>query len=97
MGTCRGRLPRAAGRRAFCNTGDKRPRWRYGLNSKIPNPDIPEMYRMSVVLQRQRQLFWVSLVWWPLLVRGGSGDLDVILDQYAVVQYGHMRGARDFS
>ncbi len=55
------------------------------------------MYRMSVILQRQWELFWVSLVWWPLFVRGRPGELDVILGQYAVVEHGDVRGARNFS
>ena len=75
--------PPAAGARLFLGVG------------QFPNPDIPEPYRVVVVLQFQRQLGRGLLIRLMVTIRQ-TEDGDVVLDQHAVVQHRESRGPDDY-
>ena len=52
---------------------------------------------MVVVLQCEREFFRAGGVWRAHLMAGGAGQLDVVLDQHAVVKRGDVRGPQEFA
>src|SRR6266699_5157487 len=55
---------------------------------EFANPDIAVVHRMVMILQRQRQFFWLRFIWWPFAVSRRAAQFHVVLHQYAVVKNG---------
>ena len=64
---------------------------------QFANPNIAVADWVIVVLQGERQLLGTGGVRRPHVVAGGAGQLDVVLDQHAVVKRGDVRGPQEFS
>src|SRR5436190_14531447 len=62
------------------------------LRRELPDPDVAEAHRMSVVLERQRQLVCVSGIRRPRPVGCGTDERHVVLYEHVVVEDGHSRG-----
>src|SRR5712664_1070092 len=60
---------------------------------QFANPNIAVADWVIVVLHGERQLLRPGGVWRPHVVAGGAGQLDVVLDQHAVVKRGDVRWA----
>src|SRR5512136_1188974 len=58
---------------------------------KFAEPDIAVPHGVAVILERDRQPVRVRLVRRARLVRGGTGQLLVVLHKDAVVEHGHPR------
>jgi len=65
--------------------------------SQFAEPDVAVADWVIVVLQGERQLLGTGGVRRPHVVAGGAGQLDVVLDQHAVVKRGDVRGPQEFS
>ena len=50
-----------------------------------------------MILQLQRQLLGMLLVWRPFAVSRRPREFDVVLHQHTVMKNRHARGMRDFS
>src|SRR5439155_20071903 len=66
---------------------------RSGL-AQLADPHVPVTHRIPVVLQPEGKLFRMPLVGRTGLVRGGTGQRLVVLDQHAVVENGGAGGPR---
>src|SRR5678815_244686 len=65
--------------------------------AELAKPDVPVPDRMSVVLQRQRQLVGMRGIRWARLVGGGPGEHHPILHQHAVLEHRHDRRLEQLS
>ena len=55
-------------------------------NLQLPYPNIPIAHRVAMILQHQRQLFCMCLVFWQSPIYTRTHNFYMILNQYPIVQ-----------
>src|SRR6266704_6249242 len=64
---------------------------------QFADPDVAVAHWMVMVLQRQRQFFWLRFVRRPLAMSRRAAQFHIVLHEHAVVKNGLARGAKQLS
>ena len=69
----------------------------FGCQLQAANPDVAVADWVIMILQRERQFFRCGRVRRPRVMRGRSGQLDIVLHQRSIVKNRYARRATQFS
>src|SRR6266705_4470045 len=64
---------------------------------QFADPDVAVAHRMAMILQRQRQFFWLRFVRRPFAVSRRAAQFHIVLHQHSIVKYGLAGGAKQLS
>src|SRR6266568_296871 len=64
---------------------------------QFADPDVAVAHRMAMILQRQRQFFWLRFVRRPLAMSRRAAQFHIVLHQHAIVKNGFAGRTEQFA